>query len=51
MGGACTEIDYFPNATVAEYGLIDYPNDHVVEHIKTEIYVRGPVRDVHFCWS
>merc|ERR1712161_35107 len=23
MGGKCTEIDYFPNATVAEYGIIN----------------------------
>jgi cathepsin X len=44
MGGACTEIDYFPNATVAEYGMIDYENnDNVVNDIMMEIYVRGPV--------
>lgn len=46
MGGACVEIDYFPNATVAEYGLIDYDDDDkdkVVQQIMTEIYVRGPV--------
>ena len=42
MGGACSEIDYFPNATVLEYGLIDY-DDNVVEKIMTEIFVRGPV--------
>jgi cathepsin X len=42
MGGACSEIDYFPNATVAEYGLIDFDED-VVESIMTEIFVRGPV--------
>jgi len=42
MGGACTEIDYFPNATVAEYGLIDF-DENVVQNIMTEIYVRGPV--------
>ena len=23
MGGTCTEIDFFPNATVAEYGMVD----------------------------
>lgn len=40
MGGACTEIDIFPNATVAEYGMVEAGN---VEMIKTEIYVRGPV--------
>lgn len=39
MGGKCTEIDYFPNATVAEYGMVD--ND--VEAIMAEIYTRGPV--------
>ena len=47
MGGKCAEIDYFPNATVAEYGLIDYDEDEdgdkVVQRIMTEIYVRGPV--------
>ena len=42
MGGACTEIDFFPNATVAEYGMIDM-DDNVVEKIMTEILVRGPV--------
>jgi cathepsin X len=42
MGGACSRIDYFPNATVAEYGLIDL-DDFVVHKIQTELYVRGPV--------
>lgn len=42
MGGACTEIDFFPNATVNEYGMIDF-DEHVVKAIMTEIYVRGPV--------
>ena len=42
MGGACTEIDYFPNATVAEFGLIDM-DENVVHKIMSEIYVRGPV--------
>lgn len=42
MGGACTEIDYFPNATVMEYGLIEY-DENIVEKIQTEIFVRGPV--------
>lgn len=40
MGGKCSEIDYFPNATVAEYGMVEAGD---VEAIKTEIYVRGPV--------
>lgn len=39
MGGKCTEIDYFPNATVAEYGMVDQD----VEQIMAEIYARGPV--------
>mmetsp|Transcript_24856 Transcript_24856/g.37162 ORF Transcript_24856/g.37162 Transcript_24856/m.37162 type:complete len:360 (-) Transcript_24856:92-1171(-) len=39
MGGACTEIDVFPNATVAEYGEINYD----VHAIMSEIYQRGPV--------
>jgi cathepsin X len=40
MGGQCSEIDIFPNATVAEYGLLPAGN---VDAIKAEIYVRGPV--------
>ena len=46
MGGACVEIDYYPNATIAEFGLIDYDatdNDDIVQKIKSEIYMRGPV--------
>jgi len=43
MGGACTEIDMFPNATVAEYGSID---DGDVHKIMSEIYSRGPVAAV-----
>lgn len=39
LGGKCTEIDYFPNATVAEYGMIDQD----AEKIMGEIYARGPV--------
>jgi cathepsin X len=45
MGGKCSEIDYFPNATVAEYGLIDYDEDDIegtCRKIMSEIYVRGP---------
>jgi len=45
MGGACSEIDYFPNATIAEYGLIEM-DDNVVTNIMTEIFVRGYVQDV-----
>lgn len=46
MGGQCSQIDYFPNATVAEFGLIEYNDDDtttIVHRIMTEIYVRGPV--------
>jgi len=39
MGGACTEIDYFPNATVAEYGTTPADPDAIM----AEIYARGPV--------
>mmetsp|Transcript_3588 Transcript_3588/g.6777 ORF Transcript_3588/g.6777 Transcript_3588/m.6777 type:complete len:355 (+) Transcript_3588:855-1919(+) len=39
LGGKCTEIDYFPNATVAEYGMIDQD----IDQIMMEIYTRGPV--------
>ena len=42
MGGQCSEIDYFPNATISEYGMIEM-DENVVENIKTEIFVRGPV--------
>lgn len=38
-GGYCSEIDHFPNATIAEYGRIH--ND--VHAIKAEIFNRGPV--------
>mmetsp|Transcript_14092 Transcript_14092/g.27362 ORF Transcript_14092/g.27362 Transcript_14092/m.27362 type:complete len:358 (-) Transcript_14092:480-1553(-) len=37
-GGFCSEIDVFPNATVAEYGTL--PD---AEAVKREIYARGPV--------
>ena len=43
MGGACTEIDYFPNATLAEYGtysVMTSPSD-VAHKIQAEIYARG----------
>ena len=36
MGGQCSEIDIFPNATVAEYGIIDL-DENVVEKIMTEM--------------
>lgn len=40
MGGTCTHIDYFPNATVAEYGMVESGN---IDAIMAEIYARGPV--------
>jgi cathepsin X len=40
MGGKCTEIDYFPNATIAEYGIIESQN---INEIMSEIITRGPV--------
>jgi cathepsin X len=40
LGGKCTEIDYFPNATVAEYGTVAEGD---VDAIMSEIYTRGPV--------
>jgi cathepsin X len=46
MGGKCVALDYFPNATVAEYGLVDYDaNDKegTAHKIMSEIYSRGPV--------
>jgi cathepsin X len=45
MGGQCTEIDYFPNATISEYGtytILTSPHD-IAHKIKAEIYARGPV--------
>jgi len=41
-GGNCYEIDYFPNATVAEYGMIPF-DENVVPAIMSEIFARGPV--------
>jgi len=40
MGGKCTHIDYYPNATVAEYGMVESGN---VVAIMSEIFSRGPV--------
>mmetsp|Transcript_32143 Transcript_32143/g.67572 ORF Transcript_32143/g.67572 Transcript_32143/m.67572 type:complete len:361 (+) Transcript_32143:39-1121(+) len=44
-GGECTALDIFPNATIAEYGSIDYYTDDAdrVMKIKKEIKARGPV--------
>jgi len=47
MGGSCTEIDHFPNATVAEYGMVSFMEHtllgDLIHAIKSEIFVRGPV--------
>jgi len=45
-GGNCVALDYYPNATVAEYGLVEHTyGDHAqnVKNIKKEIHARGPV--------
>ena len=42
MGGHCSEIDIFPNATIAEFGTISRD----VHAIKAEIFARGPVAAV-----
>lgn len=43
-GGECVELDYFPNATVAEYGEIDVhwtdSWEDVAHKIRAEIYAR-----------
>jgi cathepsin X len=44
-GGECTALDFFPNATVAEYALMEWEDDDDarVMNIKKEIKTRGPV--------
>jgi len=42
FGQVCRQIDYFPNATIDEYGVIKLNNDSVYQ-IKAEILARGPV--------
>jgi len=43
-GGECVALDYYPNATVAEYGTIRHPDlAERVRMIKAEIHARGPV--------
>jgi len=39
FGTDCKQIDHFPNATIAEYGVLRKDT----EAIKAEIYARGPV--------
>lgn len=53
QGGNCVQLDYFPNATVAEYGEVGgegilsdlFGEDYAVKthKIKAEIFARGPV--------
>jgi cathepsin X len=48
FGQVCREIDYFPNATIAEYGLITLHQNHgdavqTMFQIQAEIFARGPV--------
>jgi len=45
-GGACSEIDVFPNATISEYGTYNIFSTNKVHKIKAEIYARGPVAAV-----
>lgn len=40
--GYCKEIDYFPNATVEEYG--SYSKEDGVDAIMAEVYMRGPIQ-------
>jgi len=42
-GGACSEIDIFPNATIAEYGSYNLFQTDKKHKIMAEIYARGPV--------
>jgi cathepsin X len=42
----CRAIAQFPNATVAEYGLILHNESNSVHKIKAEIFARGPVAAV-----
>jgi cathepsin X len=46
-GGDCKALKYYPNATVAEYGIINHHTTSDiadrVNKIKMEIYARGPV--------
>jgi len=42
-GGKCRPIEYFPNATISEYGIY---TDSDVNKIMAEVYARGPVATV-----
>ena len=44
FGQVCREIDFFPNATIAEYGVIRHnSSSNNIHQIKSEIFARGPV--------
>lgn len=46
LGGFCSEIDVFPNASVAEYGDVLIEEDSVMGtamNIKKELFARGPL--------
>jgi hypothetical protein len=47
--GVCTEIDVFPNATIAEYGSYSIFETDRVHKIMAEIYARGPVAAGTLC--
>jgi cathepsin X len=42
-GTGCSQIDIFPNATIAEYGTYGIFSEDRIHKIKAEIYARGPV--------
>lgn len=37
-GGKCSQVDYFPNASISEYGVV-----RGAKNMKIEIYNRGPI--------
>jgi cathepsin X len=43
MGGKCSEINVFPNASIAEYGTYNIFQRDKMHLIMAEIYARGPV--------
>eukprot|EP00924_Labyrinthula_sp_SR-Ha-C_P003683 augustus_masked-scaffold_3-processed-gene-2.48-mRNA-1 protein AED:0.06 eAED:0.06 QI:0/-1/0/1/-1/1/1/0/361 len=45
MGGFCSAVNHFPNATIEEYGpvIVDENQKQTVKNLKKEIYARGPV--------
>ena len=47
--GVCTEINVFPNATIAEYGSYSMFETDRVHKIMAEIYARGPVAAGTLC--